>query len=142
MSQGRSTINTILKIGATAASLTKISPIKSTPTLFGTPERLETTDLEDTNQTFVDGVKSLGDMSFTANYDLSWLNAYKALEGTEQIFQLEFGDQHADGVFCWKGYLSVAVNEGSVNGIRELTLNISQTTDIEIGEASSKFPAT
>lgn len=142
MSQGRSTINTVLKVGATAAAIAKISPIKTYPTLFGQPEQLETTDMEDTQQTFVPGVKSISEMAFTANYDVSWLNAYKALEGTEQVFQLEFGESHADGVFSWKGYLSVSVNDGSVNAIRELTLTINPTSDVEIGEASEKFPAT
>lgn len=54
MAKGISTINTVLKMG-TGTSLDKVTPIKSYPDLFGTPDQIEITDLEDEIQKFVPG---------------------------------------------------------------------------------------
>ena len=53
MSAGMSTINTVLKAGATASALAQLCKIKSYPQLGGERETIETTDLEDNAQTFV-----------------------------------------------------------------------------------------
>lgn len=143
MSAGRSTINTVLKVGATAAAIAQISKIKSYPQLGGEPESLETTDLEDVMQTFVLGVQQTGGtMQFTYNHDTTAFAAYKALEGTEQVFELSFGASGVDGKYSWKGYCSTYVNEGSVNGIREMTLSVVPTTEIHNEAAATAFPTT
>ena len=129
MSAGFSTINTVLKIG-TNSSLTKITEIKSYPSLFGQPGALETTDLEDTEQTFVPGVKSMDTMTFTCNWDKTKFSSLKALEGSTQSFELDFGASGAQGKFTWQGMLTMSVNEGSVNGIREMTINVFPSTGI------------
>ena len=50
-----STINTVLKTATTSTgTYSKLCKIKSYPDLGGAPENLETTDLEDSFQTFVD----------------------------------------------------------------------------------------
>lgn len=129
MSAGFSTINTVLKIG-TGSSLTKITEIKSYPSLFGQPDALETTDLEDTIQTYVPGVASQDVMAFTCNWDKTKFSSLKALEGTTQSFELDFGASGAQGKFTWQGLLTMSVNEGSVNGIREMTINVFPSTGI------------
>jgi len=130
MAGGRSTINTVLKCGAAKASLAKLCKIKSYPQVGGEPEQLETTDLEDTMQTFVPGVQSVESMQFTANYEKDTYTSVKASEGAEQYYQLEFGDSGADGIFSWKGQHSVFVNEGEVNGLREMTITVTPSTII------------
>ena len=129
MSAGFSTINTVLKIG-TGSSLTKITEIKSYPSLFGQPDALETTDLEDSIQTFVPGVASQDTMTFTCNWDKTKFSTLKALEGETQTFELDFGASGAQGKFTWSGLLTMSVNEGSVNGIREMTINVFPSTGI------------
>ena len=141
MSAGRSTINTVLKVGATAAAIAQISKIKSYPQLFGEPELLETTDLEDTMTTHVFGVQDIPLMNFTFNHDMTAFEAYKALEGAEQLFELDFGANGVDGKFSWKGMLSVYINEGSVNGVRDMTLAVTPTTEIKAEAAATAFPA-
>ena len=47
MAGGRSTINTILETSANGTTWEKLCKIKSYPALGGSPEQLETTDLED-----------------------------------------------------------------------------------------------
>lgn len=53
MAKAYSTIYTVLKFGTEASSLTQLCKIKSYPDLGGAPDTIETTDLEDTTQTFV-----------------------------------------------------------------------------------------
>ena len=54
-----STIGTVLKFGTEAASLTQLCKIKGYPALGGEPEQIETTDLEDKQQTYVPGVQAM-----------------------------------------------------------------------------------
>ena len=142
MSAGKNTINSVLKVGATAASIAQISKIKSYPELFGSPDQLETTDLEDAMQTFVKGVVQVsGSLDFTFNHDMTAFAAYRAL-GDDSVWELDFGASGVDGKFSWKGSCSVSINEGAVNGIREMTLHVFPSTEIKPEAASTAFPAT
>ena len=136
MSAGKSTINTVLKIGATAAALTKVTPIKTYPQIYGQSEFLETTDMEDTMQTFVLGVQNVEQMVFTMNYDKTAFETLQGNSNTDNFYQLEFGNAGADGIFSWKGQHSIFVNDGAVNGIREMTLTVAPSTAITAGAAS------
>ena len=91
MAGGRSTIGTILKSGATPSNLTKLCKIKSYPQLGGTPEKIESTDLEDKMQTFVEGVQSIDDMQFGVNYEKDTYDSVKTRLKTDKYYQLEFG---------------------------------------------------
>lgn len=130
MSAGFSTINTVLKVGTTSEALAAVGKIKSYPQLFGVPDALETTDLEDTMQTFVPGVATNSAMEFTANWDKTEFNTYKGKENTDLYFELDFGASGAQGKFTWQGRLAVSVNEGAVNGIREMTISVFPSTAI------------
>lgn len=132
-----STINTVLKAGAAKASLSQLCKIKSYPDLGGTPEQLETTDLEDTMQTFVDGVQSVDAMEFTANYTKEAYEKVLESAGTEQKYQLEFGDIGADGIFSWTGTHSVRVTGGEVNGVREMVITCTPSSKIENKEVAA-----
>lgn len=132
-----STINTVLKAGAAKASLSQLCKIKSYPDLGGTPEQLETTDLEDTMQTFVEGVQSVDSMEFTANYTKESYEKVLESAGTEQKYQLEFGDAGADGIFSWTGTHSVRVTGGEVNGVREMVITCTPSSKIENKEVAA-----
>lgn len=139
MAGGRSTINTVLKSGTTATALTQLCRIKSYPQLGGEPEQIETTDLEDTSQTFVPGVQAVEAMAFTANYEKESFEKVKAAAGKENIYELNFGAEGADGVFSWKGQHTVFVNEGEVNGVREMTISVTPSTEIKAEKAATAF---
>lgn len=141
MSAGLSTINTVLKAGATSASLQQLCKIKTYPQLGGEPEQIETTDLEDTMQTFVPGVQQVESMQFTANFDKTKYEEINESAGKEQIYELNFGASGTDGVFSWKGQHSVFVNEGEVNGVREMTITVTPSTIIQPKSATEAFPA-
>lgn len=124
MSAGISTINTVLKCGTTASNLSKLCNIKTYPELGGSPDMLETTDLEDTQQTFTPGVQSTSNMEFTCNYTLTAYKAVLQSAGTAQYYQLEMGDNGADGKFQWQGMHYVHVTDGSVNAVREMVITV------------------
>lgn len=139
MAGGRSTINTVLKSGASASALTKLCRIKSYPQLGGQPEQHETTDLEDKMQTFVEGVQSVEPMQFTVNYENETYDAVEKRIETDKYFQLEFGEEGKDGVFSWTGTVSQFVNAGEVNGIREATITITPSSQVYKKKASEAF---
>lgn len=132
-----STIGTILETSADGSSWTKLCKIKSYPQLGGAPDQLETTDLEDESQTFIAGVQSQDAMAFTANYTLEAYTSVKAKEGTALKYRLKMGTDGADGVATWEGQHSVYINEGEVNGVREMTISVSPSTKISVGAATA-----
>lgn len=136
-----STINTVLKVGATGATVARVCAIKSYPDLGGDPEKIPVTDLEDTDETSVPGVRSADDMQFKANYTKEAHAAVLAACGKHQIFQLDFGADGADGQFSWSGEMSVKINGGEVNGAREMTLTIVRDSAIKVGAAADEFPS-
>lgn len=139
MSAGLSTIGTTLKAGATVAALKKLCKIKSYPQLGGEPEQIETTDLEDTQQTFVAGVQQVSSMQYTANYDKELFKSIDASANVEQFYELDFGTDGEDGMFSWKGMHSIFINEGAVNGAREMTITITPSTKVYPEAAATQF---
>lgn len=126
-----STIGTVLKAGTDKSSLAQLCKIKSYPDIGGSADPLETTDLEDEEQTFVDGVRSRDTMEFTANYTKESFDAVKEKEGSEQKYQLEFGENGEDGIFSWTGTHSVRVTGGEVNGVREMVIACTPSSKID-----------
>ena len=130
------TIGTTLEVSEDGTTWSKLCKIKSYPALGGAPDQLETTDLEDESQTFVPGVQSMDAMEFTANYTLAAYTTVKAKAGKALKYRLKMGKDGVDGVATWDGQHAVYINEGEVNGIREMTLSVSPSTKISVGEAS------
>lgn len=100
---------------------------------MGTPEQIETTDLEDTFQTFVEGVQSMEAMEFTCNYnptDYAAVVAAIPAAGSELYYQLEFGSSGAAGKFQWSGTHSVRVTGAEVNGVREMVITVIPSSGI------------
>lgn len=115
-------------------SYTKLIDIKDFPDLGGAPEMLETTTLSDSMQTYIPGIQSLDGLEFTANYTKSDFTSLKALEGKEEEFAVYFGEAGADGIFEFKGYLSVFPVGGGVNEVVSMTISIAPSTPITVGE--------
>ncbi len=82
------------------------------------------------------GVQSMDAMEFTANYTLAAYTTVKAKAGKALKYRLKMGKDGVDGVATWDGQHAVYINEGEVNGIREMTLSVSPSTKISVGEAS------
>lgn len=126
------TMNTILKYKVDDAFV-KLVDIKDYPDLGSAPELIETTTLTQTERhTNIKGLQDATDLTFTANYTLEDYETVKALEGNEEEFQLHLGDDGEDGVFGWKGELSVYLSGGGVNEVREMVITISESVPIEL----------
>ena len=128
-------IGSILKCGTSAQALTKLCKIKSVPQLGGEPEQIETTDLEDTAQTFVLGVQSLESMTFTANYTLADYTSIKANARTAGYFELDF--PNSQGKATWEGMYDVFINEYGVNDVIEMSITVTPSSTITIAAATT-----
>lgn len=137
-----STYKSFLMKGTTSSGTTtyeKLVDIKNYPDMGGSPELLETTTLSDSMQTHIFGIQQNDTKEFTCNYVKSDYSDIKALEGVEQDLAVWFGGTVADGVatptgedgkMSFKGYVSVYVNGGDVNAVREMTVSVAVSTPI------------
>lgn len=110
-----SSFNTKLTVG------TKEYKIKDFPSILGQRSSLETTTLSDDAQTFIPGIRQQSEsFAFLANYDSTVYAEINALTG-EQECKLTFSDGSG---YTWNGTVSASVNEGSVDAVLEMTINI------------------
>lgn len=137
MAIGNSTIKTVLKAGKTHDELTKLCRIKTFPDIGYSPDPLETTDLEDTHDSYTGGVKSTDLATFTANYTKEEFDALKALEGQNLTYQLEMGEDGEDGVFSWHGSHTVRALGKDVNEVREMEIACVTETAITFAAGTS-----
>ena len=132
-----STYGITLRHKGTGSTYTKLVDIKDFPDLGGSPEMLETTTLSNSMQTYIEGIQASDALEFTANYTKADYDSLIALKGKEESFAVYFGDTGADGIFYFKGYLSVRVNGGGVNEVVGMTISITPSTEITTTEPSA-----
>lgn len=118
-----STIGVSLKYGA--ESPTTEVKIKDFPSLLGKKSSLEVTDLSDTAQRFISGVRQQSEsFDFLANYDKTVYAAINALTEIQKC-SLTFSDGSG---YTWDGYISASVSEGGVDAVLEMTISITPST--------------
>lgn len=118
-----STYGVTLKYGVTTAT-TEIK-IKDFPQILGSRSALETTTLSDDAQTYIPGIRQQSEtLDFTANFDASVMDAINNLDAP-QTCELAFSD---GSKYTWSGYISAAINEGSVDAVVEMTVSITPTS--------------
>lgn len=129
-----STYATYLLVGSGDSGSTTYSelvPIKDYPEIFGAPEQLETTTLEDDAERHINGISKQDSLEFTFNYTKEDFTKLKGLEGKQSKFKLAFGDQEGkDGTFMFEGELTATVSSGAVNAVREGKITISVSSKI------------
>ena len=114
----------------------KLPPIKDFSDLGGEPEMIETTTLEDPNQTNIFGVQSMDTITFTTNFDKSDFYKFNRLADHQiRSFKIVFShgtldDMIDDYATYWKGQLSIFKNGGAVNEVIEATVSISCSSPI------------
>ena len=146
MATGTSTSKTQLAYAALGSSgspikvanLSRVIRIKDYGDLMGAPESLETTDLEDTMETNIPGIKKADAITFIYNYTKDNYAAAKKLDdGLEHVFAVCFNGtfehggpdapmtaEGTDGMFYFKGILSVGISGAKVGEVREGTISI------------------
>lgn len=132
-----STIGTFLFQGTSKETLTKLCKIKKYPDLGGSPDMIDVTDLEDTDESKIRGVRKASDMAFTANYTPE---AYKDVEDkadVEGFYEVRFGDETGkDGIFAFQGSHTVYAVGGDVNAARDMTITIARTSKVTFSTPS------
>lgn len=139
MGMGLSTINTVLKVGSSPSNATKPCRIKSYPDLGGSSDLIESTDLIDTWDSYVPGVRSVDALEFLANFSRANYDAVLATANKPaQYYRLEMGEDGEDGVFIWYGSHNVWVNSGEVDAVREMTISciLASRIYVETGAGS------
>ena len=128
-----------------AAAWEKLVDIKSYPDLGGAPELLEATTLSDPMTVNIFGIQTLDALEFECNYTLADYTKLKEMEGEEKKFAVWLGGSESagvatptgeDGKFEFGGHLSVYVNGGGVNEVRNMTVSIAATTPITMGQGA------
>lgn len=122
-----STIGTVLKFGTDASTTTQLCKIKSYPDLGGTPDTIETTDLEDDVQTSEMGVQAVDALDFVANFTPEAYDSVMKTVGQEGTYELEFKDACS---FTWTGQHTVYVSGGEVNAVREMHIVVVPSSKI------------
>ncbi len=114
-----SSYNTKLKIGSASYD------IKDFPEILGQRSALETTTLSDDAQTYIQGIRQTSEnFPFLMNYDATQFDTLNKLTGVQEC-ELTFSD---GSKFTWSGYVSVSINEGSVDAVLEMTVYVSPST--------------
>ena len=100
------------------------------------PEPLDKTTLSDPMYTYIEGIKTNEQKSFTCNYNSTDYGNIAALAGTEQQIAIWFGATESGGVytpdgslgkFKGKGYVNAYINGGGVNEVVNMTVTVTMT---------------
>lgn len=121
------------KVKGASGAYAKLVDIKDFPDLGSEPETIETTTLSETAmRTYIKGLQDPGSLAFTANYTKDDYDDVKAVaDAGEADFAIFFGVNGENGAFKWSGELSVWVTGKGVNEVKEMSLSITPSTEIE-----------
>lgn len=126
------TIGTMLEYSEDGTTWQQLCRIQTFPELGGTPEQIETTDLEDEVQTFVLGVQQLDTMEFEANYSPAVYTTVDELAMEDLHYRIKLGKAGALGTVIWQGQHSVRISSGEVNGKIGMVVACSASTKITV----------
>lgn len=124
-----STATTSLMYCATELGIyVKLVDIVNYPDMGATPSKLDTTDLSAQKyKTSILGLQDIPDLTFECNYDKTAYATISALTGS-QFFKLYFGTDGAEGIFAWKGKISIFASGAGVDEVRKMTITLSAET--------------
>ena len=122
-----STYGVVLKWGTSADAVEKVIDIKDFPDLIGEPNMLETTHLEDSQQTFIPGLKQSNTLTFTYNFTAADFAKVEADANKALHYALEFSD---GSKFTWEGQHTSGVPGKGVDEVIEATVNIAASTAV------------
>lgn len=126
------TINTFLMHAQTASGpFTKLVDITSYPELFSAPEKIDISDMSSKQKKYAPGMVDVPDQEFGYIYAKDVYDEIKALEGTDEYYQLRFGANGEYGAWQWHGDVFTSFSSGSVGSAREAKLITYPACDIE-----------
>ena len=136
--KAHSTIGTVLKYGTKPSDMRRMCRIKGYPELYGPPDLIESTDMEDKAQAFVPGVRTYSAFEFTANFSDEYYEIDQT-SGQEMIYYLEM--EMGDVTYClyWKGVHFIAPVGGNVNEVRDMKISCIPTSLVYVTEAEGNI---
>lgn len=129
-----STFGVSLKWGTSAEAVSKVVDIKDFPDLIGESNMLETTHLNDAQQTFIPGIKQSDTLSFTYNYTSADFAKVEADANKPLFYSLEFSD---GSKFTWEGQHTSGLPGKGVDEVIEATVNIAASTPVTFVAATA-----
>lgn len=132
MGQAISAIGTKLYHSTNGTSYTQLARIKDYGDLFGDPNLVDTTDLEDTQQTNIPGTATSDTIQFTCNYTKDTFESVNELANQAGYYALMFSDGSA---FTWQGSHTMGIPGHGVDEAPEFTINCVASTDREFQPA-------
>lgn len=119
-----------LMYAASGTNYEMLCPIKGTPAIGGSPNRLEVTTNEDDTQTFIAGIKQVDETTVKANYEPADYDKLAALEHKQGNYAIWFGNEGngEKGKFSCTGEISVGISESDVDGVLEMNIGIMNST--------------
>ena len=86
---------------------------------------------------YINGIGDTSEQQYGANYTPENYAACKASANTEQYYELDMGENGAQGVFTWTGQHDVYLNGGDVNAVREMTIVVTPSSKITASVSGS-----
>lgn len=117
------------------SSFIKLKGLKEIPEIGVDPEKVENTDLEDTQKVYEMGIGDPGDITYKFKYDNTENDSpYRVLREYESTGEvLSFKETLKDGTTTeFSGQVSLKRTGGGVNGVIEFNLNIAVSSAFEI----------
>ena len=117
------------------SSFIKLKGLKEIPEIGVDPEKVENTDLEDTQKVYEMGIGDPGDITYKFKYDNTENDSpYRVLRECESTGEvLSFKETLKDGTTTeFSGQVSLKRTGGGVNGVIEFNLNIAVSSAFEI----------
>lgn len=129
-----STFGVSLKWGTSAEAVEKVVDVKDFPDMIGEANMLETTHLNDSQQTFIPGIKQSDTLSFTYNYTSADYAKVEADANKSLFYALEFSD---GSKFTWEGQHTSGLPGKGVDEVIEATVNIAASTPVTFVAATA-----
>lgn len=107
---------------------TELCRIKDYPDLIGDPNLIDVTDLQDTQQTNIPGVKTSDLLTFTSNYTKEQYTQAATNEGEAGYYALQLSDGSG---WKWQGSHTLGVPGHGVDEAVEFTVNCTNSTPVE-----------
>lgn len=118
----------LLKASTKAGPFSELCRIKDFPDLIGTPNLIDVTDLQDTQQANINGIMQSDTKTFTANYTKETYDDVALEEREDMFFALQLSDKSG---WVWPGQFTLGVPGKGVDEAIEFSVNITSTGDVE-----------
>lgn len=119
----------------TVTSYTKLKGLKELPEIGVEPEKVENSDLDDTQKVYEMGIGDPGDITYKFKYDNTETDSpYRVLRQYEESGEvLSFKETLKDGTTTeFDGQISLKRTGGGVNGVIEFDMNVALSSAFTI----------